>query len=240
MASPVLKEESLENRAVSTDDSNSDTNTSSIKVEVKTEKDHPEIKKEPQTGIQWSPGVKEAMCHHGLDEDSIRKLGEDGFRNFEMLDKLDVDSTMEELRQSNFLNAAQRCAFRSMINSRRENISQPESNGDTKPIGTVMKQEHVDILLKCRVTLAENMKNLQVIEQLVAEKVLTHVDRYQIKSKPNPYDQNIELLDIIQTQSDEAFFSLVKALKTFHQTHLADLLQENIRMGKSIYNQSLT
>ena len=236
MASPVVKEESLENRAtvVSTDDSNSDTNNSSIKVQVKTKFQETEIKQESQAEIQWSPGVKEAMHNHGLNEGSIRKLGEDEFTSFEILDKLDVDSTMEEMRQSKLLSTAQRSAFRSMINSRRSKSSQPESNRDTRPIGTVMKQEHVDILLKCRVKLADNMKNLQVIEQLVAEKVLTHVDRYQIKSKPNPYDQNIELLDKIQTQSDDAFFSLVKALKTYHQTHQADLLQENIRMGKSI------
>ena len=180
--------------------------------------------------VEWGPGVKEDMRKHGLNEDTIGILGLEDFSTYDMIDKLDEDCILAELKDMR-ISGAQRCAFRTFMKARKEQIAvnHQQSSG-------FMTHTHIDILRKCKSKLASIMRPTEIIEKLRSEKMLTDFEAEHINSKPTRYEKVVSLTDIIMKAEDGCFWSLIKALFRTKHENLVNFIGEQMNQRGKSYN----
>ncbi|CAI9740338.1 kinesin-related protein 4-like isoform X3 [Octopus vulgaris] len=88
----------------------------------------------------------------------------------------------------------------------------------------IMSPEHKRRLNDCSVKLVENMIPDEVLNFLLAKKVLTNYEMDTVKSKGIRMAMNEMLISLVTCKPDKAFSVLVEALKRSGQKHLAKLL----------------
>ncbi|CAI9740341.1 type III domain-containing 3B [Octopus vulgaris] len=88
----------------------------------------------------------------------------------------------------------------------------------------IMSPEHKRRLNDCLVKLVENMIPDEVLNILLAKKVLTNYEMDTVKSKGIRMAMNEMLISLVTCKPDKAFSVLVEALKRSEQKHLAKLL----------------
>ncbi|CAI9740339.1 kinesin-related protein 4-like isoform X3 [Octopus vulgaris] len=88
----------------------------------------------------------------------------------------------------------------------------------------IMSPEHKRRLNDCSVKLVENMIPDEMLNILLAKKVLTNYEMDTVKSKGIRMAMNEMLISLVTCKPDKAFSVLVEALKRSGQKHLAKLL----------------
>ncbi|CAN2391527.1 Belongs to the peptidase C14A family, partial [Pristimantis euphronides] len=95
-----------------------------------------------------------------------------------------------------------------------------------------MQDQHKDALLKLRVKLIQDMVPDELIEHLVAKRVLTPYMQEKIQCKGVSFRQNSALLDLLPKRGPDAFSIFCAALRDTDQQHLAEQLEEQARSSK--------
>ncbi|KAM3914081.1 caspase-2 [Leptodactylus fuscus] len=96
-----------------------------------------------------------------------------------------------------------------------------------------MQEHHKDALIRLRVRLLQEMVPDELIEHLVAKKVLTPYMQEKIQSKGVSFRQNSALLDLLPKRGPNAFSIFCAALRDTDQEHLADQLEQQTRRPKA-------
>ena len=183
------------------------------------------------TEVKWEEGLREEMDEYGLDEQTIKILGQEGYIKKRMIAKLKDEIVISELKGLK-IPSAQISAFRSMIQDLK-NVK-PVKVKKTKDI--MMTDEHQAILLKCKPFLAENMKPEMVMEILHSKKLLTKYDRDVCNVEKIGYAKVVKLLDLLSQQTEGAFWGLIRALERTNQKHLANMIEECVsKEGRFLY-----
>ena len=183
--------------------------------------------------VEWGPGVKEDMRKHGLNEGTISILGFEGFNTYDVIDKLDEECVIVDLKDIK-TPCAQRSAFRTFMKARKSKIADnhQQSSG-------FMTDTHIDILRKCKPKLACIMRPTEIIEKLRSEKMLTDYEAEHINSKPTRYEKVVSLTDIIMKAEDSCFWSLIKALFRTKHENLVNFIGEQMNQKGKSYNNIL-
>ena len=198
---PVVKEGSLENTAVSRDDSNSD--------------------KFLDEEVQWEPGLKEEMERYGLNEETINIVGREGYTKRKIIQIMEKNDVAADLVRFNIPSAQIQmfCAF--IMDCKKAKSVEIRNTKDIK-----MTDEHQAILLKCKPFLAANMKPEMVMEILHSKMLLTKYDRDVCNEEKIGYAKVVKLLDLLSEQTEGAFWGLIRALERTNQKHLANMIEE--------------
>ncbi|XP_069103309.1 myosin heavy chain, clone 203-like [Argopecten irradians] len=99
---------------------------------------------------------------------------------------------------------------------------------DSKNLDKVMSLEHKMKLQQHRDTLVESLIPDDILNDLIANKVLLIGDVSRIKEKNTQEAMNEELLNNLGRRSDRAFYVFVKSLRKTLQGYLADLIDEPV------------
>ncbi|XP_056385385.1 caspase-2 isoform X2 [Hyla sarda] len=92
-----------------------------------------------------------------------------------------------------------------------------------------MQDQHKNVLIGLRVKLIQEMEPDEIIEHLVAKKVLTPYMQEKIQSKGMSFRQNSALLDLLPKRGPHAFSIFCTALRDTNQEHLAEQLEQKVR-----------
>ncbi|XP_060070942.1 uncharacterized protein LOC132550868 [Ylistrum balloti] len=103
-----------------------------------------------------------------------------------------------------------------------------EGQDDSKNLDKVMSLEHKMKLQQHRDTFVESLIPDDILNDLIANKVLLIGDVSRIKEKNTQEAMNEELLNNLGRRSDRAFYVFVKSLRKTLQGYLADLIDEPV------------
>ncbi|KAM4637109.1 caspase-2 isoform 2-T2 [Discoglossus pictus] len=92
-----------------------------------------------------------------------------------------------------------------------------------------MQTCHREALIKLRITILKEMVLDELLEHLVAKKVLTDTMQEYITSEGNQFKRNVALLSLLPKRGPQAFDLFCKALIDTGQKHLAAQLKEEAR-----------
>ncbi|XP_069835920.1 caspase-2 isoform X2 [Dendropsophus ebraccatus] len=95
-----------------------------------------------------------------------------------------------------------------------------------------MQDHHKEALIRLRVRLIQEMVPDELIDHLVAKKVLTPYMQEKIQSKGVSFRQNGALLDLLPKRGPDAFSIFCTALRDTDQEHLAQQLEQQMRTAE--------
>ena len=179
-------------------------------------------------GIEWELGMKEAMRNYKLTSTTIDILGRGGFNSFGFIDCLDIETVSTELEKLK-INRAQRCAFLSLMEARRQRLIECELEKNcVKGVEQFLSNDHSQVLRQCKPELLENLKVQDIPNLLHSDGVLT-VAEYEEYIKTQPRYKKVEyLLEILEKGSQRSFLSFMRALRSTEQRHLANYIEEYV------------
>ncbi|OWF51729.1 uncharacterized protein LOC110448711 [Mizuhopecten yessoensis] len=117
---------------------------------------------------------------------------------------------------------------RQEVDDDEESESGDEQEEDSRNLDKVMSMEHKMKLQHHRDTLVESLIPDDILNDLIANKVLLIGDVSRIKEKNTQEAMNEELLNNLGKRSDRAFYVFVKSLRKTLQGYLADLIDEPV------------
>ena len=178
---------------------------------------------------EWEPGVKEAMRKYKLTTATIDILGREGFTSFEIIDCLEIEEIVSELKNHK-INTAQRFAFKALMKARRRRLLELELEpNDGKVVETVLSNDHRKVLRQCKTELLAKLSLLEVPNLLHADGVLTDAEYEECNIPMKTRYKKVEyLLEILDKQSERSFLSFMRALRSTNQQHLVNYIEENV------------
>ncbi|XP_033725537.1 uncharacterized protein LOC117315454 [Pecten maximus] len=117
---------------------------------------------------------------------------------------------------------------RQEVDDHEQSESEEEQEDDSKNLDKVMSLEHKMKLQQHRDTFVESLIPDDILNDLIANKVLLIGDVSRIKEKNTQEAMNEELLNNLGKRSDRAFYVFVKSLRKTLQGYLADLIDEPV------------
>lgn len=91
-----------------------------------------------------------------------------------------------------------------------------------------MRPEHREALRSLHLVLAQQMQTDELLHHLLAERVLTEEMVQRVEDKRTNFKKNTALLLLLPCRGPAAFETFVRALSDTEQSHLSQLLQEEI------------
>ena len=182
--------------------------------------------------ITWDPGVVEEMKNHGLADQTIDILGQEGFNTIQLISYMDGE-LITKLEERFALPLAQVGCIKRLVESfqhREEGevvsmyncqvVAEKEEEIDYKL--TTVKQKKT--LRRQAPELCNIVRPFPVFVQLEAVNCLTKQEMEHCRRFHTPYEQVYELLTIIGNGTYKHYWSLVRALRSTGQRHAAKLL----------------
>ena len=179
-------------------------------------------------GIEWEPDVKETMRKYKLTTATIDILGREGFTSFAIIDCLEIEEVISELKNHK-INTAQRFTFKALMKARRRRLLELELEpNEGNDFQKILPNDHRKVLRQCKPELLNKLILLEVPNLLHADGVLTDAQYEQCNAAHPRYKRVEFLLGILEKGSHRSFMSFMRSLRSTKQQHLANYIEEYV------------